>query len=60
MTRNQRVEKDPAERNPQKTTVRLAEIEAGQQTCGPMEKGKVFHRSRTQRNKDGQWAAKQG
>jgi hypothetical protein len=61
MTRNQLAEKKSDGKELRKyTTVRLAETEAGQQTCGPMKKGKVFHRSRTRRNKDGRWAAKQG
>jgi hypothetical protein len=60
MTRNQ-PKRDPTERNRgTHTTVCLAVTEAGQQTCGPMKKGKVFHRSRTRRNKDGRRAAKQG
>ncbi len=60
MTRNQLAEKKPDGKEPRNTHHRAAETEAGQQTCGPMKKGKVFHRSRTRRNKDGRRAAKQG
>ncbi len=58
MTRNQLAEKKPdgKEEDGTHTTVRLAETEAGQKACGPMKKGKVLHRSRT----DGRWATKQG
>jgi hypothetical protein len=61
MTRNQVLKRNPTERNRvTHITVHLTETQAGHQTCSPMKKGKVFHRSCTPRNKDGRCAAKQG